>query len=153
MKIKIYTDGSYNRKTRKVGWGFVILDEYGVIIDEECGSTELKCYCDHNNVGGEVLAVQKALLFVSEQLLPFVLVEGIELCYDYTGVEMWVTPYEKQWKAETELTKNYKRLCIPIINNFIKSGIKFSYKKIKSHSSNRWNDYADKLANGMAFKE
>lgn len=153
MKIKIFTDGSYNRKTKKIGWAFIILDEYGNILAEECGSSDLECYCSANNVGGEVLAVQRAILFVSEQLLEFIRIEKIELCYDYIGVEMWTTPYKKQWNAETSISKNYKRLCIPIINSFINFGINFSYKKIKSHSSNKWNDYVDRLANAMAFKQ
>ena len=60
----------------------------------------------------------------------------ITINFDYWGIQKWVTG---EWKTNINLTKNYA----VFIRN---SPIQIHWQKVKSHSGNRLNQYADELA-------
>ena len=63
---------------------------------------------------------------------------AIKICYDYAGIEAWVTG---AWKAKNALTKKYAE--------FMKEStaqISITFEKVAAHSGNHFNEEADKLA-------
>lgn len=127
-KIEAYVDGSY--REGKVGWGAVIVkdDELygelsGLLDEEEVQGTR--------QVAGELKAVKEVIFWCKEQK-----VKEIYIYYDYTGIKEWITG---AWKAKNSVTQDYR--------DYVRaSGINIYWVKVKSHSGNRYNDKADKLA-------
>lgn len=127
-KIEAYVDGSY--REGKVGWGAVIVknDELygelsGILDEEEVQGTR--------QVAGELKAVKETIFWCKEQK-----VEEIYIYYDYTGIKEWITG---SWKAKNPVTQDYR--------DYVRdSGINIHWIKVKSHSGNKYNDKADKLA-------
>ena len=127
-KIEAYVDGSY--REGKVGWGAVIVkdDELygelsGVLDEEEVQGTR--------QVAGELKAVKEVIFWCKEQKI-----KEIYIYYDYTGIKEWITG---AWKAKNSVTQDYR--------DYVRtSGINIHWVKVKSHSGNRYNDKADKLA-------
>ena len=131
MNIKAYVDGSY--RDGKVGWGLVIVknDELyanfsGTLTEDEVQGTR--------QVAGELQAVMEAVFWAKEQGI-----KELNLYYDYVGIKAWVTGV---WKAKKELTQKYR--------DYMKeSDIKVNFNKVKSHSGDKFNDMADKLARSL----
>jgi len=128
---KAYVDGSY--KEGKTSWGLLILkgDQIyacfsGVFSDEEGEGTR--------QVAGELKAVEEAVFWAKEQSL-----SSLDIYYDYDGIKYWVTG---DWKAKKNITKKYKDFVL-------NSNIKLNFFKVKSHSGDKYNDMADKLAKSM----
>ena len=63
--------------------------------------------------------------------------------YDYEGIEKWCSG---EWKANKEGTIYYRQFCIEAMKK-----INISFKKVKAHSGNKYNDMADKLAKQAVF--
>lgn len=62
---------------------------------------------------------------------------------DYIGCRNWIidtiNPKTKPWKTNKEFTKEYRKFCLEnrdYINDIV---------KVKGHSGDQWNEYADKL--------
>lgn len=128
---KVYVDGSY--KDGRVAWGLLIIkaDEIyasfsGVFSNEEGENSR--------QVAGELKAVEEAVFWAKENK-----VAVLDIYYDYDGIKYWVTG---EWKAKKNLTKKYKDF---ILN----SKVKLNFYKVKSHSGDKYNDMADKLAKNM----
>ena len=127
-KTEAYVDGSY--KDGKVGWGAVILKDgelygefSGIVDEEEVNGTR--------QVAGELKAVKEIIFWCKEQK-----VNEIYLHYDYVGIKDWITG---AWKAKNSVTQDYR--------DYVRaSGVKIHWIKVKSHSGDKYNDKADKLA-------
>lgn len=131
----LYVDGSFLND--RVGYGGVIVKQ-DTVVDELCGTVENPAMHSMRQVGGEIMAVQKALEWCRQHD-----VKDVDIFYDYAGVEHWVTG---SWRAKNEFTQAYAA--------FVRGcGIQIRWHKIKSHSGDRWNDRADELAKeGTALK-
>lgn len=129
--IKAYVDGSY--RDGKVSWGLVIVKDNavygtfsGVLTDAEVQGTR--------QVAGELRAVKEAVFWAKEQKL-----DSLNIYYDYEGIQAWVTGI---WKAKKAVTQEYR--------DFMHSSkMAFKFFKIKSHSGDKYNDLADKLASDI----
>ena len=64
--------------------------------------------------------------------------EIIEIRYDYEGIEKWAT---NAWKANNTLTKKYAEFM-----RRKQTQIRISFRKVKSHSGDYYNEKVDKLA-------
>lgn len=64
--------------------------------------------------------------------------KSINICYDYSGIEMWATG---AWKAKNELTQKYAKFM-----NECSNKIHLSFTKITAHTGNMYNEEADRLA-------
>lgn len=85
------------------------------------------------NVAGEL----KATIYVVEFALENN-VKNILINYDYTGIENWA---KENWKANLEFTKYYSKFMRESMKRLV-----IEFKKIKSHTGDKYNEEADKLA-------
>lgn len=124
----IYVDGSY--MNGQVGYGFVVLKN-NEIIKEKSGTVNDPDYIHSHQVGGEIKAVEKAVLWAEDKGI-----KKIYIYYDLANLEKWITG---EYKAKNPMTKQYR-------DEVRKTDIDIIWKKVESHTGDQWNDYADKLA-------
>ena len=124
-----YVDGSFNQNTNTYGYGLVMM--VGLDTYEYYGANNNSDVAKIRNVAGELLgamtSVQKAKSFGCSSLI---------ICYDYEGIEKWVTG---AWKANNEFTQKYRAFMQGC-------GLKIRFKKVKAHSGECFNEQADRLA-------
>lgn len=124
----IYVDGSFiNGAT---GYGAVVVKD-AQVVDELLGGVDADEVNDTRQVAGELAAVKEALNWCLDHA-----VKEVSIYYDYLGIEKWATG---QWKTNQPLTRAYARFvgACPI---------KIHWRKVDSHTGDRWNDRADALA-------
>lgn len=131
-KLIAYVDGSYEHSMLKYSFGCVFLLPDGRVLTEN-GSGNNSESAKLRNVTGEMLGAMFAVRFAMKNGF-----QRIEICYDYEGVEKWVTG---AWKSKTELTQKYAE-AMRGWNN--KVGITFT--KVAAHTNVYYNEMADKLA-------
>jgi len=138
-KLVAYVDGSFNPSVNKFAYGCVLIREDGSI-EEICGSGTDPEALKQRNVSGEMvasmLAVKYALKFGYS---------SIDIYYDYSGIECWVTG---AWKAKNELTKSYRDWM-----NDKRKKLDIRFYKVEAHSNVKYNEQADKLAKRGLEKE
>lgn len=127
-----YVDGSYDDSLKKYAFGCVFLLPDGRIFTTY-GNGDNEKSLKHRNVTGEMLGAMYAVKFAV--LNGF---EGVELRYDYQGIEKWVTG---EWRARTELTGEYAA-------SMRKWGhqIQLRFTKVAAHTNVYYNELADKMA-------
>lgn len=126
--IEIYVDGSFiNGAT---GYGVVILKD-GRVVEELSGAVTDASVAYARQVAGELFAVEEALRWCRRNS-----VQEATIYYDYYGIEKWATG---RWKANQELTQKYRDAVRA-------SCVEVKWRKVASHTGNRWNDRADHLA-------
>lgn len=130
--IKAYVDGSYDNTLKTYGFGVVILKDDN-IIDEFSKKGNNNEMISMRNVAGEIEGAMFAMNYCIENSI-----DELNLYFDYEGIKKWCTG---EWKANKSGTKNYK-----MFYEKIKSNLKVNFIKVKSHSGDYYNDYADKLA-------
>ncbi len=133
---QIYVDGSYING--KIGYGIVILKNEE-LIEELNGQIRDPLANSSRQVGGEIIAVQKALEWCEKEE-----VAEVDLFYDFSNVKKWATG---EYRTKIPLTKRYKEFI---------DGIKtrVNWNKVKAHSGDKWNERADRLAKeGAGIKE
>lgn len=126
-----YVDGSFRKEDFHYSYGMVFLtkdgEEYFSGVGENRENSSMR------NVAGEILgsikAVHKALESGIKELC---------ICYDYIGIEKWVSG---EWQAKKSGTQHYRDFMRKAM-----SEIKISFKKVKAHSGVKYNEMADKLA-------
>lgn len=126
-----YVDGSYNNETSEFSYGAVIFfggKEYH--FSQKFSSSELS---EMRNVAGEIKGSEKAMEFAVENK-----VTKLTIYYDYAGIAKWCTG---EWQAKKQGTKEYKQFY-----EEIKESVHIDFIKVKSHSGNKYNEIADKLA-------
>ena len=108
--------------------------------EEYCGSGNNPDALKQRNVAGEMIASMLAVRWaiVNEY-------DELEICYDYSGIECWVTG---AWKAKNELTSRYRDFMRDKENR-----VKITFTKVEAHTNNKYNEIADKLAKAGLEKE
>lgn len=138
IDVQIYVDGSWNDRKQQYGWGYVLVVD-GQSVSSGYGKGNKSEYLDQHQIGGEVVAVLQGLgraVYLGYQ--------HAEIVYDYVGIEKWPLG---DWKAKSDIAGAY--LCL--IEQYHHQ-IDLSFKKVKSHSGNRFNGEADRLAKKGANK-
>lgn len=127
-----YVDGSYNDSLRKYAFGCVfILPEGKVYL--AFGNGDDPKSLQHRNVTGEMLGAMYATKTA--------IVNGykeLEICFDYQGIEKWVTG---EWKSKTELTQKYAAA----MRKWAKD-VQITFTKVAAHTNVRFNELADQTA-------
>lgn len=134
--ITIFTDGSCDRnhiQINKGGWGFVIINDSGIKVFEKSGSEK-----NTTNNRMEIIAVLEAikkvnLSFKNEEVLI------------YSDSEYVINTITKNWKRNKN--NDLWDQLFPLITKNI------SFKLVKGHNSNVWNEYVYKLAFTETKKE
>lgn len=125
--VLIYTDGSYSSLV--YGYGAVFVYN-GLIVHEIYGGTI--DVIDGKSYSAEILAVEKALEYAYKQCLKYV-----TICYDFNGIELWsINP------GDSVTAQEYKSM----LDRYKGKGLSITFKWIKAHSGDRFNERADKLA-------
>ncbi|MGN1141563.1 MAG: viroplasmin family protein [Oliverpabstia sp.] len=127
-----YVDGSFDAAIGKYAFGCVILTPDGDII-KESGNGDNPESLAIRNVAGEMLGAMTAVRWAIKNGY-----DNLELRYDYEGIEKWATGV---WKAKNTLTQKYAEYMQRQQNH-----IKISFRKVKAHSGDYYNEEADKLA-------
>ena len=127
-----YVDGSYDDSLKKYAFGCVFLLPDGRIFTTYGNGNNEKSL-KHRNVTGEMLGAMYAVKFAI--LNGF---EGVELCYDYQGIEKWVTG---EWRTKTELTGEYAAYMRKWGQQ-----IHLRFTKVVAHTNVYYNELADKMA-------
>jgi ribonuclease HI len=128
---KAYIDGSYDNDTGCYSFGGIL------IIDGKEYPYKKKFekdkYSDLRNVAGEIQGAGFIIAYCVKKGI-----KELHIFYDYLGIEKWFT---HEWKANSKIAIEYQML-----SDRVKDKIKVVFHKVKSHTNNYYNDYADKLA-------
>lgn len=131
-RLLVYVDGSYNDALPKYAFGCVFLLEGGEI-RLAYGNGDNPQSLKHRNVTGEMLgamyAVKTAMMNGYAE---------VEICYDYEGIEKWVTG---SWRSKTELTQTYAQSMRQWGQR-----IRILFTKVVAHSNIKYNELADATA-------
>lgn len=130
--LVVYVDGSYNDALPKYAFGCVFLLPDGRIF-VEYGNGDNPQSLKHRNVTGEMLG---AMYAVRAAMLNGY--SSIEICYDYEGIEKWVTG---AWRSKTELTQKYAAA----MQEWSRS-IRITFTKVAAHTNIKYNELADQTA-------
>lgn len=131
--LVVYTDGSYNDKTKKYSYGVVIFDKNKNKFTLS-GNGQNPKYIDSKNIAGEVIAVINALDWAISNSY-----NKIKIYHDYEGIPYWI---KGEWKANSDIAKS----LVYIVNNTYKDLIDIKFEHIKGHTNNKFNEEADRLA-------
>ncbi|MFM9413226.1 RNase H family protein [Peptococcus simiae] len=126
-----YVDGSYDARTGRYACGVVMLTVAG-------RKTFSEAYTDPenaklHNVAGELAGAYRAMAYALDQG-----VSELVIVHDYTGIAEWA---RGSWKANLPLTQDYQQYA-----QHVQGKLKLRFIKVKGHSGDTYNDYADRLA-------
>ena len=128
---KAYIDGSFDSKTNAYSFGGVlIIDGKEYPYKKKFEPDE---YSSLRNVAGEIQGAGFIIAYAVKKGI-----KELHIFYDYLGIEKWFT---HEWKANSKIAIDYQLLA-----ERVKVRIKVYFHKVKSHTNNHYNDYADKLA-------
>lgn len=130
--VTAYVDGSYEHSLLKYAFGCVFLLPDGRVLTEN-GSGNNEESAKLRNVTGEMLGAMYAVRWAMKNGF-----RKIEICYDYEGVEKWVTG---TWRSKTELTRKYAEAMVGWGKK-----IDIIFTKVAAHTNIYFNDMADQLA-------
>lgn len=131
---KAYVDGSYVDGT--FSYGVIFLNDPQADFVTFAGVSDDEELAVHRNVSGECLAAMTALSYAKSIGL-----KDISICYDYKGVGLWPL---KQWKANTDHTREYVEFC-----DMIAEDVNIHFVKVDAHD----NDVANEAVDGLAKYE
>lgn len=131
-RLLVYVDGSYDDSLPKYAFGCVFLLEGGEI-RLAYGNGDNPQSLKHRNVTGEMLGAMYAVK--TAMMNGF---SEVEICFDYEGIEKWVTG---SWRSKTELTGKYAES----MREWGRS-IKIYFTKVTAHSNVKYNELADATA-------
>ena len=131
LGTRAYVDGSYNINTGEFSFGAVLFtgDEM-LTFSEKFENSEL---ASMRNVAGEIKGAEFVMRYCVQNGI-----DSIEIYYDYEGIAAWA---EGRWKTNKDGTAEYKR-----IYDELSKQVSVKFVKVKSHSGDKYNDMADRLA-------
>ena len=126
-----YIDGSYSDATKEYSYGIVIFyKNIDLRLSEKFSDPG---YSEMRNVAGEIMGAEKAMRYCLEKGI-----KKLEIIHDYEGIARWCTG---EWQARKPATKAYKALYDSLAGR-----LDVSFRKVKGHSGDIYNDAADQLA-------
>lgn len=130
--IIAYIDGSYSESKKLFSYAGIVFLENGKKIKFSYADSD-STLIGFRNVAGEIKAAMYVIDLALEKKA-----KSIDIYYDYSGIENWA---KKIWKANNFFTKSY----VDYIED-VKLKIDIHFKKVKSHSGNKYNEEVDLLA-------
>ena len=130
-KAYAFVDGSYNEVTKVYGYGgFLVANGERYLLQGADSEEEM---ASMRNVAGEICGCMAAV----EKAIEIGL-SGVDIYYDYSGIEMWATGAWKRNKTGTIAYYEYMQS--------VQDKIKVHFVKVKGHSGVDGNEEADRLA-------
>ncbi len=129
-----YVDGSYNIRSKKFGYGGILMRRDGTFETLQGSGTDASL-ASMRNVAGEIHGSMAAIRAAGKQGI-----KSITVFYDYMGIEMWA---DNKWKANKEGTIEYKAFISEMRNS-----MEIRFQKVAAHTGVRFNELVDKLAKG-----
>lgn len=140
-KLKVYVDGSYNPSTRFWGAGSLILTNDNVKLEEILDSQYDTC--GSRQISGECFSVINALKKIYDEY-DLSEIKEIQIYYDFTGIEKWA---KSKWAARSAIAIEYSKLVKQLITVLrFEKNVNVTFHKVKAHSSDHFNNAADRLA-------
>ena len=134
--IKIFTDGACSGNPGIGGWGVVILINDSDPIFLKGGEIQT------TNNRMELTATIKALKYFKEQQLITLITDSK---YVKDGIESWIANWKKNgWRTTSKKPVKNKELWVELDSQIAKHNI--TWKWIKGHAGDRYNEKADFLA-------
>lgn len=131
--VVAFCDGSFDKARNRYSFGVFIIDLSGEE-HEVCGSAKNEKYVETQNVIGEILGAINAMDWAVSNGR-----EKIRIYHDYEGVGKWPTG---EWKAKSGVAKMF----VAVYESKFADVLDVSFRKVKGHSNNKYNDKADELA-------
>ncbi len=135
MKFKIYTDGACSGNPGKGGWAAIILDgksQYNI------SGSENKTTNNRMELIAPIMALKK-IKTKSEVII------YTDSRYVKDGITEWIKKWKlNNWKSSNKKPVKNKDLWVKLDNCCQKHSV--SWKWVKAHAGNRFNDLVDKLA-------
>ena len=136
MKFKIYTDGACSGNPGKGGWAAIILDNdlnQSNISGSETNTTNNRM---------ELLAPIMALKKIKKKSRITIFTDSK---YVKDGITDWIKKWKlNNWKSSKKKPVKNKDLWMKLDNSCLKHEV--TWKWVKAHAGNKYNDLADKLA-------
>lgn len=144
-KIDLYTDGACSGNPGRGGWGFVIVEKDEAIYEKSGGETET------TNNRMEMQAVIEALKEVHARgLLNLELTVYTDSSYVKNGITEWIKKWKKNgWKSSSNSPVKNQDLWL-LLDSLVSSCSCLSWKWVKGHAGNKFNEVCDSLASNMA---
>ena len=135
MKFKIYTDGACSGNPGKGGWAAIILDDLNLssISGSESNTTNNRM---------ELMATIMALKKIKKKSEITIFTDSK---YVKDGITDWIKKWKQNnWKSSNKKPVKNKDLWVKLDNSCQKH--KITWKWVKAHAGNKYNNLADKLA-------
>lgn len=136
--VVAYVDGSFDAENMIYSYGCVVILPDGTV-HEFSGNGNNQENAKLRNVTGEMLGAMFATRYAMKQGY-----KGIDIRYDYAGIEQWVVG---NWKAKTKLTRKYTNT----MKEWSKD-IDIAFTKVTAHTNVMYNERADQLAKAALKK-
>lgn len=135
--LTAYVDGSYDKRTKRAGFGAVLIfnDE---VIKETAEETTVDPDDNLWNVTAEIEGVLYAVTYAIDNGY-----DKIHVHYDYAGLEKWA---KKEWRANKKTTKKYQETMQELMQK-----IQVDFIKVAAHTGDFYNERADDLAKQAIF--
>ncbi|MDA8822640.1 ribonuclease HI [Candidatus Pelagibacter bacterium] len=136
MKYKIYTDGACSGNPGPGGWGAVIFDE---------NNNQKNISGSNKNTTNNRMELSAAIMALEKIKTDSEITIYTDSTYVKNGITEWVLKWkENGWKNSNKEPVKNKDLWVELDNLCERNQV--SWKWIKGHSTNRYNNLADKLA-------
>ena len=136
MKLKIYTDGACSGNPGKGGWAAIILDDN--LNQKNISGGENNTTNNRMELMGPIMALKK--IKNKSEIIIFT-----DSKYVKDGITDWIKKWKQNnWKSSNKKPVKNKDLWIKLDNSCSKH--KVTWKWVKAHAGNKYNNLADELA-------
>ena len=136
MKYTIYTDGACSGNPGPGGWGVVIFDSNNK--QKNISGSEKSTTNNRMELSAAIMALKK--IKINSEVTIYT-----DSTYVKNGITEWVLKWkENGWKNSNKKPVKNKDLWVKLLNLCEKN--KISWKWVKGHSTNKYNNLADELA-------
>ena len=135
MKFKIYTDGACSGNPGKGGWAAIILDGEN---QSSISGSENKTTNNRMELMAPIMALKK--IKIKSEITIYT-----DSRYVKDGITEWIKKWKlNNWKSSNKKPVKNKDLWIKLDNHCQKHDV--SWKWVKAHASNKFNNLVDELA-------
>ena len=145
-KIEIYTDGACSGNPGRGGWGFVVVDEGKVIIQKSGFAPETTNNRMEMQAVIEALKELKEDVFSNCQFTVFT-----DSSYVKNGITQWINKWKLNgWRSSSKAPVKNQDLWLLLDSLSSDLASVLSWKWVKGHAGNTFNELCDRLATEQA---